>query len=92
MTTSSMAMKPDLVWICELPNYLRGRDIGDVPKVITASVLENGLVSDCIYYQDSPLKGAEGIIQQLQEGDLVFIMALSDRDEIAALLTSENSL
>ncbi|MGK0272843.1 MAG: hypothetical protein ACI88H_003519, partial [Cocleimonas sp.] len=30
--------------------------------------------------------------QQLQEGDLVFIMALSDRDEIAALLTSENSL
>ncbi|WP_299876641.1 Mur ligase family protein [uncultured Cocleimonas sp.] len=91
MTTSSMAMKPDLVWVCELPKYLRGREIGELPKVITAAVIENGLSSDNIYYQDNLLKGAEDIIQQLQVDDLVFMMALSDRDEIAALLLPEVS-
>ena len=86
MTSSSMAMQPDLVWVCELPNYLRGRELGEVPKIITDSILENGLVKESIYYQDNLLKGTEEIIQQLQQDDLVFIMALSDRDEIAALL------
>lgn len=86
MTSSSMAMQPDLVWVCELPNYLRGRELGEVPKIITDSILENGLAKESIYYQDNLLKGTEEIIQQLQQDDLVFIMALSDRDEIAALL------
>ena len=91
MTSSSMAMQPDLVWVCELPKYLRGREMGAVSKVINSSILENGLSSDCIYYQDNPFKGAEDIIQQLQQDDLVFMMALSDRDEIAALLSTESS-
>jgi len=91
MTVSSVAMKPDLVWACELTKYLRGREIGAVPQVITNSVIESGLPADCIFYQDSPLKGAEEILKQLQAGDLVFIMALSDRDEIAALFTDNES-
>ena len=91
MTTSSVAMKPDLVWACELTKYLRGREIGAVPQVITNSVIESGLPADCIFYQDSPLKGAEDILKQLQAGDLVFMMALSDRDEIAALFLANES-
>jgi len=86
MTSSSMAMKPDLVWACELPQYLRGREPGEVPKIITNSVIEHGLPTESIFYKSSPLEGAEDIIQQLQRDDLVFMMALSDRDEIAALL------
>ena len=91
MTTSSVAMKPDLVWACELTKYIRGREIGAVPKVIANSVIESGLPAGCIFYQDSPLKGAEDILKQLQSGDLVFIMALSDRDEIAALFSADGS-
>jgi len=91
MTSSSVAMKPDLVWACELTKYLRGREIGEVPQVITNSVIESGLPADCIFYQDSPLRGAEAIIQQIQAGDLVFMMALSDRDEIAALFSANES-
>jgi len=89
MTSSSMAMQPDLVWVCELPKYLRGRETGAVSKVIATSILENGLSKECIHYQDSPLEGAKDIIQQLQQDDLVFMMALSDRDEIADLLTAD---
>ena len=89
MTTSAMAMQPELVWACDLPKYLRGRGMGEVPKIITKSVLQTGLSKDCINYQDSPLQGAEEIIQQLQQDDLVFMMALSDREEIAALLTTD---
>ena len=89
MTSSSMAMKPDLVWACDLPKYLRGREMGEVPKIISKSVLESGLSEDSIYYKDSPLDGAKDIIQQLNQDDLVFMMALSDRDEIAELLTAD---
>ena len=88
MTTSSMAMQPDLVWACELPNYLRGREVGEIPNIIKDAVLEYGLNDERVRYQDSPLAGAEDIIKQLQEDDLVFMMALSDRDEIAALLST----
>ncbi|MEH6457357.1 MAG: Mur ligase family protein [Cocleimonas sp.] len=90
MTKSSVAMKPDLVWACELPKYLRGREIGAVPKIITTSVIESGLPANCIFHQDSPLNGAKDILKQLQTDDLVFMMALSDRDEIVALLSADS--
>ena len=89
MTTSSMAMQPDLVWACELPNYLRGREVGEIPNIIKDAVLESGLNDESVRYQESPLAGAKDIIKQLQEDDLVFIMALSDRDEIAALISTD---
>lgn len=87
LTASAMAMQPDQVWVCELPNYLRGRELGELPVIIAASVREAGLPESAIHFADSPLQGAEAIIGQLETGDLVFIMALSQRDQIGALLT-----
>lgn len=88
LTCSAMAMQPDLLWICELPDYLRGRELGNLPKVIAAAVRETQSADVAVHFADSPLEGAEAIVNQLQANDLVFIMALSQRDQIAALVTN----
>jgi folylpolyglutamate synthase/dihydropteroate synthase len=88
MTLSAMAMNPDGVWVCELPQYLRGRALGDMPAVIAAAVRETGLAQAAIQQADSPLAGFSDILKQLQTDDLVFVMALSQRDEMAVLLSS----
>ena len=87
MVHSAMTMQPDLVWVCELPNYLRGRELGSMPDVIASAVRETGLIDSAIHFANDPLQGAEAIIKQLQADDLVFIMALSQRDDIAALMS-----
>ena len=87
LTFSAMAMKPDLVWVCELPDYLRGRELGSMPAVIANSVHKTGFSDLAMHFADSPLQGAKAIVEQLQAGDLVFIMALSQREQIAALVT-----
>jgi hypothetical protein len=81
-------MQPDLLWICELPDYLRGRELGSIPEVIAAAVRETQPADVSVHFADSPLEGAEAIVNQLQANDLVFIMALSQRDQIAALVTN----
>ncbi|WP_022952023.1 Mur ligase family protein [Leucothrix mucor] len=87
MTLSAMAMNPDGVWVCELPPYLRGRALGDMPAIIAAAVRETGLAQAAIQQADSPLAGFSDILEQLQADDLVFVMALSQRDDMAALLS-----
>ena len=86
LTHSAMAMQPDLVWVSELPDYLRGREPGAMPLVIANSLHQTGFSESAIQFCASPLAGAEAIMAQLQGDDLVFIMALSHRDEIAELL------
>lgn len=89
MTKSAMAMQPSLVWVCDLPDYLRGRKMGEVPKLIAATVNSTGLTESAIHFAGSPLQGIEAILQQLQADDLVFVMALSQRDKIANLLENK---
>ena len=86
ITHSALTMKPDLVWVCELPEYLRGRKAGEVSSLISTVVREAGLPESAIYFAGDPLQGAEAIVQQLEKDDLVFIMALSQRDKIAELV------
>lgn len=88
MTISAMAMQPDLVWACELPDYLRGREPGEVSKLIATAVSGTGLADSAVHFAGSPLQGVEAIIPQLQTDDLVFVMALSHRDQIATLLVN----
>ena len=87
LTLSAMVMEPDGVWVCELPDYLRGRELGSMPAVITAAVRETGFADVAIRQAGSPLLGFEAILGQLEEGDLVFVMALSQRDDMVGLLS-----
>jgi UDP-N-acetylmuramyl tripeptide synthase len=86
MTKTALKMKPDFIIAAELVPYLRGRELGEVPKLIVDTALAFGMKSSDIHIADSPYEGAMNIVEQLEEKDLALLMVLSDREEIIELL------
>jgi hypothetical protein len=86
MTKTALKMKPDYIIAAELVPYLRGRELGEVPKLIVDTALAFGMKSSDIHIVDSPYEGAMNIVEQLEEKDLALLMVLSDREEIIELL------
>jgi cyanophycin synthetase len=80
---SIVAMKPDKVLVRELPNYLRGRALGDVPalfrRVVEGAGIAFGLVQD-------EADAIDRCVQDARPGDLVAIFPHVDREEVAARL------
>ena len=86
LTQSILKISPDLLMITETPEYLRGRELGEVPAIISQAARTCGLNEEQISISDSPSSGTAEILTQMKEGDLVFLMVLSQRQAIDALL------
>lgn len=89
LTQSILAIHPDQLIITETPEYLRGRELGEIPNIIGQNALKSALTLAQLTYSDSPLTGAKKAISFIEEGDLVFLMVLSQRDKIDAFLTTQ---
>ena len=85
LTGGALGFRPDEVVIAELEDYLRGRELGDVPALIAAECrkLDNEVA---IQHCGSPSAGVEYILENLKAGDIALILALSDRDRIFDLI------
>ena len=89
LTAGALTLSPEYVIISELPDYLRGRESGEVSEVIRQECLRRGLPEQKILLSDTPLIGAQKALDVLQAGDLALLLVFSHRDEVIALL-SEN--
>ena len=87
VTTTALVFGPDRVVIAEIADYLRGRDIGDVPDKIMASAIAAGYPAECISHARSPSSGAKMVLKSVKPGDLVLLLVLSDRDAVFAALS-----
>lgn len=85
-TRAALAIQPDLLVAADLEAYLRGREPGEVPRLIADAAVAMGMSAQNILFSDSPYAGAKLIVEQLQRGDLALLLALSDREEIIDLL------
>ncbi|MDH3359514.1 MAG: Mur ligase family protein [Desulfobulbaceae bacterium] len=85
-TQSALAMGADILVAADLEVYLRGRQPGEVPKLISDAAQAFGMPKENIIIAGSPYAGAKLIVEQLQADDLALLLALSDRDEIIKLL------
>lgn len=88
VTVSALRLEPDCLVAAELPDYLRGREQGDIPRRITEASLANGLNVAQIIQADSPSRGVAMILERIQPGDVALLLVLSERDEIFAMLES----
>lgn len=86
MTKSALKMQPDVLITAELNDYLRGRELGEIPKLMAKTAKEYGMSEENILFTDSPLTGTKAIIEQLEADDLALLMVLSNRDEVVELL------
>ena len=85
-TQIALSLKPDYVVAAELPDYLRGRELGEVSSLIVQTCQELGINSDNILTASSPSDGTSQILERLQSGDLALLFALSERDKIFEML------
>lgn len=87
LTAGAFDLDPDHVVITELPDYLRGRESGEVSSVIQQECLRQGLSDQQMSLSANPLHGTQCVLSLLQAGDLALLLVHSQRDEIIELLS-----
>ena len=81
-------MDPDQVVISEIPDYLRGREAGEVSAIMQRACLANGLAAEQIHIASTPLAGAQFALERMQVNDLGLFLVLSERDQVVDQLQS----
>ena len=85
-TSAALSLQPDYLVAIELESFLRGRELGDVSRVIVEQCHKSGMSKEQIFSMGSPLEGAELILNKIQPGDLALLLILADREKVFALL------
>lgn len=88
LTAGAFKLSPDHVIITEIPEYLRGRESGEISEVIRQECLHLGLHEQQLSFSENPVAGAHRALELLQPGDVVLLLVHSDRDEIIEMLRS----
>ncbi|WP_372570698.1 Mur ligase family protein [Ruegeria jejuensis] len=86
VTLTALEFKPDIVVAVEMENYLRGRELGEIPALIRQAAIDEGLTSDSVLFAGSPTEAARMILDQVQPNDLALLLVLSERDAVFELL------
>ncbi|MDB9904257.1 Mur ligase family protein [Oceanospirillaceae bacterium] len=85
-TQSALALNPDFLMAAELPQYLRGRELGETLRLTHQQAIKHGLKTHQLLVAEGPAAGTKQILSQLQEGDLALLLVLSERDQVFAML------
>jgi UDP-N-acetylmuramyl tripeptide synthase len=80
------SMKPGRLLVCAMPGYERGRGLWDVSEVIREEALSTGLENEKIELFDSLLSAAHDALSQSRHGDVLVLLALTQRKEILELI------
>jgi len=88
VTEAVRQFAPDTFVLAEIEQYLRGRTLGDVSSIVRAYLISMNVPKQSILLTDTPLEGAKQLIQKANEGDLILMFVLSERDKVQAYLES----
>ncbi|MFT6437424.1 MAG: UDP-N-acetylmuramyl tripeptide synthase, partial [Candidatus Azotimanducaceae bacterium] len=86
LTEVAARLKPDLVVIYELEEYLRGRELGEIPALISSVMLEHGLDKQQIVLTPDPVAAAKCSIEWARQGDVLLLQTLGGRDKVIEVL------
>ncbi|MBL4659298.1 MAG: hypothetical protein JKY19_03005 [Alcanivoracaceae bacterium] len=89
LVDSALKAKPDKLIICELAIHLRGRKTGEVPQLIHQYAIESGMQEQQLSHAADTIEGTKKALSWAQAGDVLLILALTNRDEIISLLSSK---
>ncbi|MEL7312993.1 MAG: Mur ligase family protein, partial [Pseudomonadota bacterium] len=79
LTLAALEANPDHLVICQLPGYERGREPDAVQKLIQQVAIEAGVPESAMTLADSPIDGTRFALDWAEEGDLLLILALTQR-------------
>jgi len=86
LARAAWSLRPDRIIVKELPEMLRGPGLGEVPAVLREEFLLLGAVSESVTIAGTELEGIREALAWAQPGDLLVLLAHTQRNEVLALL------
>lgn len=87
VTDAISKLQPDTYVLCELQQYLRGRQLNEISQLVKMHLLSSSVPESAIVLADDPVDGTEKILARAKPGDLVLLFVLSDREAVQKMLT-----
>lgn len=88
LTKAALQAQPDQLVVCQLPGYERGRPPEEVPQLIAQIAMDAGVDAAAIHHARDPASGTRFALEWARPGDLLLILALTQRDESIRLIQS----
>ncbi len=79
-------MDADRYVLVDIPGYLRGRDRGEVPALLTDLLGQRGVGADACVTLADPVAGTRWALDWTGPNDLALLLALSQRDQVLAMV------
>ena len=89
LVKTASQMNLDQVIIAEIKKYMRGREPGEVPGIISNCFRENGIKECSIQYADDILGGIKKSIQFAEQDDLLVLLCLDQKEEAFQFIENE---
>jgi UDP-N-acetylmuramyl tripeptide synthase len=86
LARAAWALEPDLLLVKELGEYLRGREPGDVPRLIVDELRRAGVPESRYEVHGSELAAVRRALAWAEPGDLLVLLVHQDRQEVMRLL------
>jgi cyanophycin synthetase len=86
LVRAACTMRPDRLLVTELPGYERGREPHEVPAIIRRDAIEAGIPQSCIEMFSSPTDATASALREARPGDLIVLLALTQRQEALDLV------
>lgn len=86
MLRAACGMGPERLLVAALPGYERGRELFEVPAIIRREAILAGVPEHAIETCDSPRDATAQALADVRPGDLIVLLALTQRDEALELV------
>lgn len=86
LVRAASSMQPDQLLVAELPGYERGREPFEVQAIIRDEAIECGIPEKDIELFPSPQAATASALQRARAGDLLVLLALTQRQESLSLV------
>jgi cyanophycin synthetase len=85
-------VKPDRVIVKEMPNYLRGRPVGELSGVLRKTLSKRGVSAKRVQYVQNDAETIRLCLEWLKPGDLAVLFVHEDVAQLSAQLFAESDL
>lgn len=86
LVRAAWRLGPERVAIKEMPQYLRGRALGEIPAIIESELSALGATNDTISSHEDEVAAARALLEWAQPGDFLLFASQCDRAGVLALV------
>jgi UDP-N-acetylmuramyl tripeptide synthase len=88
LAATAAEFRPALVVVKELEGYLRGREPGEVPRILHDALLRVGLPADALLQRSTEVEAARCALEWSRPGDVLVlpVHGLAARESVRAML------